>query len=272
MSLSNPTAKNLATRFMRWRGGEEGGGQVTYYDKEAAEEITVPLPFSFIVLDELSTVTGFNDSQQQGYWSNEVRDSNGTLVARTKQGIQGRGTWQQLKELGLKGLKFAQSVYIAFKDETGELQIGNIKMAGAAMSAWIDFKKQFDISQCAVFITDEPKAAKKGSNRYFVPVFEGQNMSDSTKTEAVKLDEDLQRYLNAYMQRKPEEEDGGAVEEEDEPESGEKETEVQKKSKSTAKESVEVEDLDKPANKTTVSETKPQADAKKLKPLSDVAF
>lgn len=281
MSLSNPTAKNPATRFMRWRGGEDGGGQVTYYDKEAAEEITVPLPFSFIVLDELSTVTGFNDSQQQGYWSNEVRNSNGILVARTKQGIQGRGTWQQLKELGLNGLKFAQSVYIAFKDETGELQIGNIKMAGAAMSAWIDFKKQFDISQCAVFITDEPKAAKKGSNRYFVPVFEGQNMSDATKAEAVKLDEDLQRYLNAYMARKPETDDAGATEEDDEPKTyATSAAELDKPaapSKPVKAEDVTIENLDEaddaeeetPKPKT---ETKPQKDAKKLKPLKDVAF
>ena len=51
MSFSNPTAKNPATRFMQWRGGEEGGGRVTWYDKENQEEREVQLPVSLIVLD-----------------------------------------------------------------------------------------------------------------------------------------------------------------------------------------------------------------------------
>lgn len=283
MSRLNPTAKNPATRFMQWRGGEEGGGRITYYDKENQQEVEVPLPFSFLVLDELITVTGFNDAQKQGYWSNEVRNSNGILVARTKQGIQGRGTWQQLKEQDIKGLKFAQSVYVAFKDDTGELQIGNFKLSGAAFSAWIDFKKQFDVEKCAVFITDEPKAAKKGSNRYFVPVFEGQNVNDATEAEALKLGEDLERYLITYFNRKPETDDADATEEDDGPADDIHNLpgvdKPAKPSKEVKAEDIEIEDLDsvddadeEETPKPAKPETKPQKDAKKLKPLKDVAF
>lgn len=255
MSFSNPQAKNPALRFMQWRGGEDGGGRVTYYDKEAQEEIEVKLPFSFIVLDELTTLTGFNDSQQSGYWSNEVRNSNGILVARTKQGIQARGTYQKIKELGLNGLKFTQSVYVAFKDDTGELQIGNIKMSGAAMSAWIDFKKRFDIEQCAVYITDEPKKAKKGSNTYFVPVFEGQNINENTRKQVVALDEELQKYLNTYLQRKPDTDDADATEEDDGPAADPgtiKEADLPDfdgKKPASKKEDIEIEDLDEKSAK-----------------------
>lgn len=227
MSFSNPQAKNPAQRFIQWRGGAENngtkdepdwvGGRLTWYDKENQEEVEIPLPFSFIVLDELTTLTGFNEGQMSGYWSNEVRDSNATLVARTKQGVQARGSYAKIKEMGLSGLKYAQSVYIAFKDETGELAIGNIKMAGAAMSAWIDFKKRFDIEQCAVYITDEPKQAKKGRNVYFIPVFEGQNINDETRKKVTALDEELQKYLTTYLRRKPEDDDADATDEDDGP-------------------------------------------------------
>jgi hypothetical protein len=285
MSLSKPQLKNPAVRFMQWRGGEEGGGRLTWYDKENQQEVEIELPFSFIVLDELTTLTGFNDTQQSGYWSNEVRNSNGILVARTKQGIQARGTYQKIKEMGLNGLKFAQSVYVAFKDEeTGELVIGNIKLFGAAFSAWVDFKKKFDISQCAVYITDEPKRAKKGRNIYFIPVFEGQNLNDETKNAAVKLDEELQRYLNTYLQQRPDEDDGGATEEDDEPEDDihnipgvDKPAEPAKKA---AKEDVSIENLDEAGSDDDDEEDdepapapkKAKAAAKKPGNLKDVAF
>ena len=221
MSLSNPTAKNPATRFLQWRGGAEAfkdektkktrheGGRVTYYDKEANDgkgaEIEVALPFSFIVLDQLHTITGYSEPQRSGFWSNEVRDlKNETLTVKTKAGTVARGAYDAIKDqIKSKGAKYAQSVYIAFKDESGELQIGNLKIAGAALTSWIEFQKKYDVSQCAIFITDEPKLAKKGTNYYFTPEFDGQNMSEATKKAAVKLDEEVQRYLNTYFSRTP---------------------------------------------------------------------
>lgn len=219
MSLSNPQVQNPAKHFFQWKGGAEAfkengktkheGGKVVYYDKEAQENVEMPLPFSFIVLDELATITGFSEKEQSGFWSNEVRDlSKEKLVVKTKGGTVASGLYSNISEsIKSKGAKYAISAYIAFKDEDGELAIGNIKISGAALTAWIEFKKRFDISQCAVFITDEPKLEKKGTNYYFSPVFEGQNMSEATRNEAVKLDEELQRYLNTYFSRKPEADD-----------------------------------------------------------------
>lgn len=227
MSRSRPTAKNPATRFMQWKGGAEKisetvdgkkseryeGGKLTWYDKEAQTDVEVQLPFSFLVLDTLHTVTGYSESNRSGFWSNEVRNlKNETLVVKTKQGsgvrTVAKGTYDQIKdEIKSQGGKYTQSVYIAYKGEGGDLVIGHIKISGAALTAWIEFQKKFDINKCAVFITDEPKLEKKGSNYYFSPVFDGQNVSDATEAEAQKLDDELQRYLDTYLSRKPDEDD-----------------------------------------------------------------
>lgn len=291
MSLSKPQIKNPATPyFMQWRGGAEKivekddkgnkteryeGGAVTYYDKESEENINVPLPFSFIVLDELATITGFHEPSQSGYWSNEVRNTlTDELVVRRKDGIVARGLYGKISEkIKAQGAKYAVSCYIAFKDDTGELVIGNMKIAGAALSAWLDFKKKFDVTKCAVFITNEPKLDKKGSNYYFSPVFDGQNLGEKTKSAAILLDEELQTYLGTYLSRKPEIDDNDLLEEDDEP-----------------TDDVEIEDVDEPVNlggdsdgDSPQEEAKPteakaaaepakKTDSPKPKNLSDVEF
>lgn len=205
MSRSNPTIKNPATRFMQWRGGETGGGKVTYYNKETETEIDVQLPFTFLVLDELNAISGFNNNEKSSYWSNEVRNiTKDTFVVKTKSGTKANGKYADLGDIKSKGAKYAKSVYVAFKDETGELVIGNIRIMGAALTAWIDLQKQFDVSKCAVIITESPVKDKKGATTYFIPVFEVRNISDETESEAVALDRHLQAYLSVYLSSKPE--------------------------------------------------------------------
>lgn len=207
MSLSNPQIKNPATRFMQWRGGADGGGRITYYDKADEQEYEVDLPFRFTVLDELHTITGFSEKDHSGFWSNEVRDLKDKLVVRTKAGIVAQGTYGDISDgIKSKGAKYAKSVYIAFKDESGELVIGNIKFSGASLTAWIEFQKKFDVSVAAVTI-EGGKKAKKGATIYFTPIIDGLNLNEQTKKEAVKLDEELQRYLNTYMAQKPKTDD-----------------------------------------------------------------
>jgi len=276
MSLSNPTTKNPATRFIQWRGGADGGGRLTWYDKEAGEENEISLPFSFIVLDELNTITGYSESARSGFWSNEVRNMmTDELVVRTKAGIVARGLYGKISDqIKAKGAKYAKSVYIAFKDESGELVIGNVKIAGAALTQWIEFQKKFDVSQCAVFITDTPKKGKKGATTYFMPVFEGQNLNDNTKQQAIKLDEELQRYLTNYLQRKPDLDDNGTTEEDDEPED-----DIHNipgvDSPAKKADDVEIEDLDKASagKETPAEDAKPAATtAAKPSNLKDVEF
>lgn len=246
MSLSNPNLKNPAVRFMQWRGGEDGGGRVTWYDKEAEEEKEMQLPMRFTVLDELNTVTGYSEKARSGFWSNEVRNlTTDELIVRTKDGIVARGTWGKIGDnVKSKGAKFAKSVYIAFKDEEGELVIGNMKIAGAAMTAWIDFQKKFDVAECAVMITDKPKKAKKGSTTYFVPKFEGLNLATATLKAALELDKVLQKYLGSYLTRKPDLDDDELEEVDDDVEIEDVEPTAEAPKKKTAKKAEPVEEDD----------------------------
>lgn len=205
---------------MQWRGGEEGGGRVTYYDKEKKEEYAMKLPMGFTVLDELHTITGFSKKDLSGFWSNEVRDLGDELIVKTKAGTVARGKYGDIKDgINAKGAKYAKSVYIAFKDEEGELQIGNLKIYGAALTAWIEFQKRYDIGKVGVLITKTPKAEKNGTNDYFVPEFKPLELQKATLGAARVLDETLQSYLDTYLYRKTSNRDEDEIEEdEDEPE------------------------------------------------------
>lgn len=225
MSRSNPTAKNPATRFIRWRGGEEGGGRLTWYNKETETEEEIKLPFSFLVLDELNTITGYSEKDQSGFWSNEVKNLKNELVVRTGSGIVARGKYEDIGDaIKAKGAKYAKSVYIAFKNEEGELVIGNLQVAGAALTAWIEFQKKFNVMECAVLLSGAKGPLKKGTTKYFVPIFEGQAVSAETDAAATALDKELQAFLSVYLSRKVED-DSEVVDEPDDDEEDDSPTE-----------------------------------------------
>jgi hypothetical protein len=84
MSRSNPTLTNPANRRFEWAGG---AGELRYYDRETKETIVQPLPFRFMVLDQLNTMAGFSKSDKSSIWANEVRDTkNDVMFTRTKAG------------------------------------------------------------------------------------------------------------------------------------------------------------------------------------------
>jgi hypothetical protein len=204
MSFSEPSIKNPATRFFRWSGGEAKGGVLTWYDKESEEEKKVDFPFSFVVLDELNTIGGFSDADKSSYWSNEVRNlKRDELVVKTGSGVKARGIYDKLADVRSKGAKYAKSVYVSYKDETGELAIGNIKLMGAALTAWIEFTGKYNVTKCAVSLTGADGPKTKGTTKYFVPIFEGQNLSEETISKVTALDKELQSYLRQYLSYVP---------------------------------------------------------------------
>jgi len=193
MSRSNKTLRSPVTRYFTWKGAE---GKIVYYDKEAGKNIEVPFPFGFLVLDELSTIAGFHKPSNSGFRSNEVRDMREeSLFVRNRQGIVAKGLYEEIKdEIKSKGAKYAKSIYIAYKDDTNELAIGNLQVSGAALTAWIEFGKKFNVEVVAVNITDA-KAEKNGATDYFTPVFAGQDASEASDRAAEQLDKELQPYL-----------------------------------------------------------------------------
>ena len=195
MSRSNPTPTNPSTKFFKWSGST---GKLVWYDKEAEQEKEIKLPFSFLVLDQLATIAGFNEQDNSSYWSNEVRSvAKDELTVRTSAGTKAVGLYKDLADVRGKGAKYAKSIYIAFEDG-GEIAIGNIKAYGAALTSWIEFTKSHDVLKGKVVLTGS-ETAKKGTTTYHVPTFEKAASTPEEDEKAVELDKELQSYLSLYL-------------------------------------------------------------------------
>lgn len=198
MSLSQDRPTNPAQRFLKVKSGA-----VSYYDKENQENVNVPTPLEFVVLDQLATIKGWSDQDESGFWSNEVRSvGRDVLTVRTSKGQKAQGVWKDIKgESSIAGAKYHSSIYIATKGRDG-LEINNLSLTGAALNAWIEFTQKNRVNTNKVVLSGWSDA-KKGSVSYKVPVFEAVPLDDATKDEAIKLDQQLQAYLNEYFNYTP---------------------------------------------------------------------
>lgn len=203
MSRSNQTELiNPAQKFFEWVGSK---GCLKYFDKtkgEKGENVFVQLPFTFLVLDRLSTIRGFSDADQSGFWSNEVRDLKKEVFnVRTKKGLVASDYYAKLAPILNQGASYCQSVYIAFKDDKGVFQICNWQIHGSAIGEWINLCKGKNIYKYAVSIISAAPA-QKGATKYFIPVFKlNPKISEATEARAIELDKELQEYLTAYFNR-----------------------------------------------------------------------
>lgn len=203
MSRSNPTmnAPNPATRYFEWAGSK---GLVRYYDATAKRRVDVPLPFHFILLDELATVRGWDDHTDSGIYANEVRDTRQEplLVRSKKGGTIASGTYKTIKDtVAARGGRFTGKLYIAYKRDD-DLAIGVLELHGAALMGWSNFRKDHraDIYKGAVVLTGFTEG-KKGSVTFCVPTFDTRAISEEANARATALDQELQQWLAGYFQR-----------------------------------------------------------------------
>lgn len=210
MSRSNQNELyNPATKWFDWNGAGDGGFP-EFYDKnldngegkDPGGNVKVPLPFLFVVLDQMSTIKGWNDPQKSGIWSNEVRNSKETpmTVKLHKGGIVAQGLYENIKATVVAaGGKFTSNIYIAFKGADGKLAIGALQLKGAALMAWSEFSKanRSELMKQAVVITGY-KDGVKGAVKFRTPVFALKKVSEETNKAAIELDAILQAYLVPY--------------------------------------------------------------------------
>ena len=203
MSRSNPvdTSPNPAQQWFEWSGSD---GSIRYYDKRDKRNVTIDLPFTFMLLDQLSTVKGWHDQSESGIYSNEVKDTRAeTLVVKAfKGGILAEGFYSQIRDrVAAQGGHYVSNLYIAYRGET-ELQIGSLQFKGAALGAWMEFQKQSgkDIYKRAVVI-DGYTEGQKGRVVFRVPKFRLKDVSEETNDQATELDRQLQTYLASYFKR-----------------------------------------------------------------------
>jgi hypothetical protein len=203
MSRSKPSLTNPCSKFIDYHGDE---GVFTYYDKDEEKKIEIPLPIYFTVLDELNTISGFNEKFSCGIYSNEVHFTTSEVlrVKTFKGGISITGLYKDIRDnIVAIGGKFAKSVYALMINPDKTTEFVNFKFKGAAFSAWLD--KKFNPLTCIVGIVDFVEE-KKGKNTYLVPVFKQFKLTDEIDAEALHYDEILQAYLKEYKAQIPEKE------------------------------------------------------------------
>jgi len=195
-AFTQPTT-NPAGKFFEWKSNEK---TFVYFDKETKVNVTVPLPFKFLVLDELHTIKGWNDATESGIYANEVKFiSRDEMVVKPFKGNEiARGLYKDIKEKAkAAGGHYVKSIYIMLEDGS----IANLQLKGAACQAWGDFtskgKQRLLDEWVSVVGFDE---AKKGSVKYTTPIFGYlASIGDAENDLANEAFNTLEAYLKTYL-------------------------------------------------------------------------
>lgn len=190
---------NPATKFFDWKSNDKC---FSYYDKETKETVLVPLPFKFLVLDELHCIKGWNDATQSGIYSNEVKFiSKETMTVKPFKGNEiAKGLYKDIKEkVKAAGGHYVKSIYIMLEDGT----LANIQLKGSAVQGWGEFtqkNKQRLVDEWVV--VDKAIDGKKGAVKFTTPDFKFLN--SLTESDAELADEAfnaLEAYLTTYLSK-----------------------------------------------------------------------
>ena len=190
---------NPATKFFEWKSNDKC---FSFYDKEAKETILVPLPFKFLVLDEMHTIKGWNDATQSGIFSNEVKFiSKETMTVKPFKGNEiAKGLYKDIKEkVKSAGGHYAKSIYIMLEDGT----LANIQLKKSAVQGWGEFTakgRQRLVDEWVV--VEKAIDGKKGAVKFTTPDFKFlQSITDAESELADECFNLLEAYLTTYLSK-----------------------------------------------------------------------
>ena len=197
-AFSTPQS-NPATKFLSWKSNDK---QFSYYDKETKENILVPLPLKFLVLDEMHSISGWNDATQSGIYSNEVKFiSKETMTVKPFKGNEiAKGLYKDIKEkVKSAGGHYVKSIYIMLEDGT----LANLQLKGSAVQKWGEFTakgKQRLVDEWVV--VDKAVDGKKGAVKFTTPDFRFlQSITDAESELADECFNTLEAYMNTYLSK-----------------------------------------------------------------------
>lgn len=185
---SSNTITNPASPFIEFQGAK---GHFQYYDKSTKKNVSID-KFTFLIVSEFSTITGFNQLKGSSIYSNEItsQDSEELDVRyfrdknTDKKNIPiVKGLYADIKDTVTSrsvGGKFTTSIYIALY-HGGEWKLSNIKLSGKQLGEWIELNKrivekskELNINnlkyQCLIKIKSIEFVS--GSIDYYYPVFD----------------------------------------------------------------------------------------------------
>jgi hypothetical protein len=188
---------NPATKFFDWKSNDKC---FSYYDKEEQKNILVPLPFKFLVLDELHAVKGWNDATSSGIYSNEVKFiSKEPMTVKPFKGNEiAKGLYKDIKEkIQAAGGHYVKSIYIMLEDGA----LANIQFKGAAVQKWGEFTAKTRTRLADEWVVvDGVIDGKKGAVKFYTPDFKFEkSLSDSEADLADSAFDTLEAYLTTYL-------------------------------------------------------------------------
>jgi hypothetical protein len=188
---------NPATKFFDWKSSDKC---FSYYDKEEQKNIQVPLPFKFLVLDELHAIKGWNDATSSGIFSNEVKFiSKEVMTVKPFKGNEiAKGLYKDIKEkVQSAGGHYVKSIYIMLEDGT----LANLQLKGSAVQEWGLFtQKTRQRLTDEWIVVDSAKDGKKGAVKFSMPEFKFErSLSESESEQADECFNTLESYLKTYL-------------------------------------------------------------------------
>lgn len=193
----NTPQSNPATKFFDWKSNDKC---FSYYDKEKQENVLVPLPFKFLVLDELHAIKGWNDATSSGIFSNEVKFiSKETMTVKPFKGNEiAKGLYKDIKDKVVSaGGYYVKSIYVMLEDGT----LANIQLKGSAVQKWGEFtQKTRNRLPDEWVIVSKSVEGRKGAVKFHTPEFAFErSISDSESDLADEAFNTLETYLKAYL-------------------------------------------------------------------------
>jgi hypothetical protein len=203
MSTSNRRAafaqpqSNPATKFIEWKSNDKC---FNYYDKEAQKNVEIPLPFKFLVLDELHCIKGWNDASSSNIYSNEVKFiSKEVMTVKPFKGNEiAKGYYKDIKDkVVAAGGHYTKSIYVMLEDGS----LANISLKGSGVQKWGDFtQKTRNRLADEWVIVAKAEDGKKGAVKFSTPSF---SFANSISDEEANMADDafniLESYLKTYL-------------------------------------------------------------------------
>lgn len=215
MSRSVEIKENPAVKFLQWRNKKEekvkeDGKTVLktvretgwyYYDKANEKDVFVDFPISFIWLENMAGVTGYDEKREKGIWSNEVRNSKkDVFIVKCGNEIIAEGNWDQVKEETAGLGKFANIVYGLVDVGDGDYEIWRFKMAGSALSSWITFQNNAKNRNHAIVCAGYDEVTMKTGGTYDAPTFKYVTASEPALEEADRVcKEEIDPFFEYYL-------------------------------------------------------------------------
>ena len=195
-AFSTPQS-NPATKFIDWKSDDKC---FSFYNKETSTKEEIPLPFKFLVLDELHAIKGWNDATSSGIFSNEVKFiSKEVMTVKPFKGNEiAKGLYKDIKEkVQSAGGHYVKSIYIMLEDGT----LANLQLKGSSVQKWGEFTQKTRNRLPDEWVqVSKSLEGKKGAVKFHTPVFEFlSSISDSEADLADEAFNTLETYLKAYL-------------------------------------------------------------------------